>query len=108
MQPVPGRENKGCYFSLMTALGSEIEPSDRKSMYRFQKTPKRYTGTSLKNELHQTQQQFSLFFFSKQKQDILRKRTPILDLLCLDLLSGTKDLALMDDEGKEGLTCLSW
>lgn len=25
VQHVPGGENKGCYFSLMTALGSEIE-----------------------------------------------------------------------------------
>lgn len=27
VQQVPGGENKGCYFSLMTALGSEIEHS---------------------------------------------------------------------------------
>lgn len=27
VQHVPGGENKGCYFSLMTALGSEIEHS---------------------------------------------------------------------------------
>lgn len=63
-----------------------------------------YTRSSPENEQHQMCWQFSSFF--NQKQDFLRKRACILASLCLDLLSGRRDLAMMEIGGWKRQTCL--